>query len=355
MKHYPLFLLLALFSLQFISCGQDDQGNVDDDGYNRTQFLIDYAAGIKENHTQFSANAVALNERISVDFQSLSQAEIDSMRVSFKKTYLSWQSLDFLSFGPSADLQAIPFINTYPTDTAKIESFSNNPNYSLEIADAINAQGLPAIDYLLHDTSKLLNDTAAFLYLRALSTRLEQLSVALLEGWEAHEAEFTSNTSSAQGSPISSLFNSFNENFERRTRDGKIGIPVGVRTDNVPQPEQTEALYSDSFSVELAIANSKALKSFFNGYGKGGFADYLDYLGTTRNGILLSEQINDQFEAIESSLSSIERPLSESVVIDRTPVLDCFNEMQKMVVLLKVDMSAALGILINYNDNDGDS
>jgi hypothetical protein len=43
-----------------------------------------------------------------------------------------------------------------------------------------------------------------------------------------------------------------------------------------------------------------------------------------------------------------------AVNTEQSKVQDLYNEMQKMVVLLKVDLSSALSILITYQDNDGD-
>jgi len=41
-------------------------------------------------------------------------------------------------------------------------------------------------------------------------------------------------------------------------------------------------------------------------------------------------------------------------VNEQSQALEIFDEMQRVVVLLKVDMTSALGVQITYADNDGD-
>ena len=47
-------------------------------------------------------------------------------------------------------------------------------------------------------------------------------------------------------------------------------------------------------------------------------------------------------------------PLSQGVQGNTAPIEAAYNEIQKLVVLLKTDMPSAMGILITYVDNDGD-
>jgi hypothetical protein len=46
--------------------------------------------------------------------------------------------------------------------------------------------------------------------------------------------------------------------------------------------------------------------------------------------------------------------LKDNLVSNKTKVDDAVKSLQKLVVLLKVDVPSATGILITYQDNDGD-
>ena len=46
--------------------------------------------------------------------------------------------------------------------------------------------------------------------------------------------------------------------------------------------------------------------------------------------------------------------MSENIINNQTQVEAAYAELQKLIVLFKVDMPSRLGVLITYQDNDGD-
>lgn len=338
----------------FSACG-DDGGPDTDDGYNREALLQVYSSWLQ---TEYS-----LLENELTDFQTeidafKAQPDADAllnMQEAFKESYLQWQRLDFMPIESAMDAYLVESANTYPTKAELIESNIADENTNLEAINQLSAQGFPALEYLLFTKEiEYLSDAKTMAYIDLLSNRLADKVRSTTDGWQAQENDFINNSGSDGGSSISTLFNALVKNFEQRTRDAKIGIPAGVRTDNVLQPKQCEALHA-AYSLRLLQANISALRDFFNGTADEGFDNYLDYLKSEKDGQPLSTAINAQFDAINESIEAIGWPLSESLITDKLPAINAFNEMQKMVVLLKVDMAPELGILINYADNDGDS
>ena len=55
-----------------------------------------------------------------------------------------------------------------------------------------------------------------------------------------------------------------------------------------------------------------------------------------------------------TALLSLEDPLAEFVVAQQPMSFEVYAELQALVVLWKVDMMSSLGVLITYQDNDGD-
>ena len=68
----------------------------------------------------------------------------------------------------------------------------------------------------------------------------------------------------------------------------------------------------------------------------------------------LDAQIQAQFNVIEGRLIAINNPLKKAVINQSQEVQALYNELQKLIVLWKVDMPSRLGVLISYQDNDGD-
>jgi hypothetical protein len=86
------------------------------------------------------------------------------------------------------------------------------------------------------------------------------------------------------------------------------------------------------------------------------FKSYLDALEAkdSSTGTLLSVIINDQFDMVKAKLDVLPPNLYEEILTNNQSMITVFTEMQKVVRMLKVDMTSALSITITYTDNDGD-
>ncbi|MEJ0055823.1 MAG: hypothetical protein WDN75_09345 [Bacteroidota bacterium] len=69
---------------------------------------------------------------------------------------------------------------------------------------------------------------------------------------------------------------------------------------------------------------------------------------------MLAAIINTQFAAAASKLEVLPANLFQAVQSNNQVMIDVYNEMQKAVRMLKVDMTSAISITITYTDNDGD-
>ena len=66
------------------------------------------------------------------------------------------------------------------------------------------------------------------------------------------------------------------------------------------------------------------------------------------------KDLNNQFQLIKDNLSQLNDPLSNEILTNKVNVSNAYENMQQLVPLIKVDMTSALGVLITYQDNDGD-
>src|SRR5690606_38191921 len=137
--------------------------------------------------------------------------------------------------------------------------------------------------------------------------------------------------------------------YERFLRSGKIGFPAGAFTGE-PSPGNVEALYSDDLSKKLYLKALESVKDFYNGKHFAGsqagpsYKQYLDKLAFTKSGEKLSDLINKQFTAIQSQAANLNSNLKAQIESDNEKMLLAFDELQKLVVLFKVDMLQALSI-----------
>jgi hypothetical protein len=191
--------------------------------------------------------------------------------------------------------------------------------------------------------------------------RLALLAAGVQQDWEnGYAASFPEADGVDVGSSLGKLINAINRYYERDLRDGKVGIPLGVRSLGIAQPERAEALYSGE-SRALAVAGLVAYENWLLGGADAsapdapGLDDYLDAVDAQYNGQPLSDEIRAVLAEAQTSLrDGVTLPLNEAVLAEAGAVQNAYTSLQRLLVLIKVDLPSSLGILITYQDNDGD-
>lgn len=354
MKKLKLLLPL-LFISTFWACNDDEKKDDQDIQFDQSAFLSNLSAEvILPNYT--NAN-VAVNE-LSLSIDSLiiekNQLRLDDAQAKLKTAYLAWQKVSYLEFGPAMTLGLRSNVNTYPTDTTEIEAKIAQNETNMDLLSMSDKKGFPALDYLLNHTSDSLIlaelDNNRSNYLSAVRTDLKTKVNTVYGEWAAnYQSTFNSSLGTDVGSSSGQLINALNQHYERNFRDGKIGIPIGVRSSGIPRPEDSEALYG-GYSIELAIANFEAMKTFYKGKDGLGLDDYLKSADAAN----LDQTIQNQMVSIDSKLNALNDPLPAEIQNNYQALRDSYQEIQKLIVYWKVDMPSRLGVLITYQDNDGD-
>lgn len=308
---------------------------------------------LQNSQSDFAANATQVN--------------LDALQFSLKTAWLAWEKAEMFEFGPAANLSLRSLANTWPADSGQINSNITAGNWDLNIASNADARGFPALDYLLNGNSDsqllTLFTTDPYAanrstYLQALLNSLQTAVNSVLDNWTSNYlATFEANKGTDVGSSAGFFVNQLNYEGEL-LKNARLGIPLGVMTLGQPLPGHVEANFG-GYSVELATQNLNALYNSWRGYspatGDGyGLDDALDAVEAKYNGSSLSDAINQQFGIAQNALNAVPDPLSNAVSNQAGLVETAYQEVQRLIVLLKTDMASALGILITYTDNDGD-
>jgi uncharacterized protein len=300
-----------------------------------------------------------------------SAEKLNTLRSNYQTAYLKYQSAGLFDFGPAMEQSFDEELNTYPTNSTIINSNISSGSYDLNAAASNPVKGFPALDYLLYGSSDSDQGTVDLFisdsnsanrkkYLTDIIADIKGTVSTVHTAWTSgnYASQFIANDGHDVGSSLGLVLNTMNEYFERDIRDAKIGIPSGIRASGTPLPNDVEALYSAK-SIALANESLLAYKALFLGNGQNdeglGFDDYLVALNAKySNSIALSTEIVQQLDLCIQKINAIPAPLSQAVQTNSQAVTDAYNELQKLLVLLKSDSSSALGILITYEDNDGD-
>lgn len=348
-----------LVGVLFVSC-EDDNPLSNKVDFDRKAMLTNWADNIVlPSFENFNQQVSALSSKVDAYIANDGTVDLNAVREQFKTTYIAFQSVKPFEMGPSEDVSFRASMNTYPADTVKIAMNIGSKNYSLGAASQLDARGFPAMDFLLFgNSSNLENSADAKAYLAALMQDMKTLTTTVNQGWKAHRNDFINASGTDIGSTLGQMVNAINKDYEI-IKNAKIGFPAGKKTLGKPFPHTCEAYYG-GFSLELAEANIQAiynlyLGTYFSGNQKGlSLSDYLMALDAQHNSTALDVAIDSQFKLAIAALEKVPNPFSESVVNEVAKVDAAYLEIQRNVVLLKTDMPSAMGVLITYQDNDGD-
>jgi len=262
-------------------------------------------------------------------------------------------------------------MNIYPLTVADVENNISNGTYDLDSANNHDAQGFPALDYLLYgvadtDTAilaKYTTDANAVGYKNYITDVLNQMSsltAQVVTDWASYRNEFVTGVSNTATSPGNKLVNDYIYYYEKVIRTNKFGIPGGSFSgndgNNTPLPEKVEGFYSRIYSKELALEALNGAINFFEGkhYNattKGlSFNDYLLELDRAD----LSTQIINQAAVAKTQINSLNANFYEQIMTDKTQVTLSYDALQEVVRSLKSDMLSAFNINVDYIDADGD-
>lgn len=367
-----LSLLLVFLGFSFFgqSCKKGD--GTDSKDFDQSAMLKNYAENIIIPAYQlFNAKADSLKNVQNTFAQNPSLANLELVQTTFLNTYRAWQIAEMYEFGPAADVLLRSSLNTFPCDTSNINKNISAGSYNFDLASNTSSKGLPALDYLLfglaEDNSAILSfytsasgASKRLQYLEDLTEDISTKSSQVLSKWEAgYKDVFITGIGTSIGSSTSLFVNQFNYEYEL-IKNPKIGIPLGKKSLGSAKADKTEAFYS-GISRELALQNIENILNVFQGIGLNSNASgeslktYLDVIDANYSEQqTLSAAIIAQFQKAIAALKLVPDPLSEAVTNNYSIVDEAYNEIQKAIVLIKTDMTSAMGIQITYQDSDGD-
>ncbi len=373
LKGNTFILNVILATLFFIACDKKkiDKKDDEDTSFDKPAMLANYADNvIVPNFQSFKISIDSLVTSFNTFIQTKTIADLTILRQKYTRAAIKFQHVSTFEFGPSESEIIRSNFNTYPTNTVQINSNITSGSYNLGTVSNLDAKGFPALDYLLFgknetDASLIaLFDTDAkaanrIAYATACLSEIQIKTNSVLNNWNnTYKNTFTSSTGSQIGSSLGLLVNQLNFEVDL-LKNGKIGIPLGKKSLGATLPEKCEAYYANNISVKLAKECLLNIEDVYlgrtaSGVNGKGLDDYLEHLKAMHGSETLNDAIKNQFTIAKAKFDLVAEPLSSSVNNATSTVDAAYIEMVKLLVLLKTDMPSALGIVITYQDGDGD-
>lgn len=355
------------------SISDDDPGmGPDPVSFERGPMLTNWADNIIiPSYEAFSSEIENLNTSFNAFKADASSSNLIALRASWLSAYKLWQQVSMFEIGPAETEGLRLNMNIYPTDAAKIESHIASGDYDLSLSSNRDAKGFPALDYLINGLGETddaivskynaTDKDALIAYAGAVLGDMTMLTTKVLTDWkQSYRDTFVASDGASATASVDRFVNDYIFYYEKFLRAGKMGIPLGVFSGST-LPEKVEAFYRADVSNELFLEGLNAVQDFFNGkhYGKSSsgesLASYLDALNGVKDGEDLKKLINDQFNTARTMVTGLSTFLEEiENNVPPTDMLLAYDEVQRAVPLLKVDMVSAMSISIDFVDADGD-
>lgn len=356
---------LAVLVLLSAACKEDP----DPKEYDRTALTANIGENIiVPGYDALHASVTDLKDAAAAFRQAPDSARLHQLETALTLAWVDWKYCSAFEFGPAASVSLRAVLNTFPCDSNQILANVNAGTWDLNAAANIDARGFPALDYMVSgvgqnfgvvlrryqsatDSAKLQN------YLAALTSDMEAQVFGVATAWDSYLATFKASQGTDVGSSTSAIVNELNRDLEI-IKTASIGIPLGKQTFGAALPGKVEGLYGE-LSKGLIVAELTGLQIIFEGQAgaaanRYGLREAVDAVEAQYNGQSLGEAISAQFPVAIAAVNAIPEPLSDAVVNQAPTVENAYNEIQKLVVMLKSDMASALSILITYTDADGD-
>ncbi|TXD49456.1 imelysin family protein [Polaribacter sp. IC073] len=365
---FKRFLLLFISITTMYACSSSDGGEpVVTDSFDRSAMLVNIADNIIiPAYEDFSAKMSALKTAGETFTATPNQTNLEALRTSWLTTYKTWQHIEMFNIGKAEEIQFSFYMNIYPLTVKDVEDNIANGSYDLNSVNNHDAQGFPALDYLLYGVAesdasileKYTTDTNKVNYKKYITDVLNQmntLTINVVSDFKTQRNTFITSTGNNATSVVNQLINDYIFYYEKGLRATKIGIPASVFSSTI-LPEKVEGFYKNDISKELALEALIAVKGLFEGkyYTTStvgiGFKDYLIKL----NRVDIATSISNQFDVAKVEINTLNNSFSIQVNTDNTAMTKSYDELQKAVVLLKVDMLQAFNINVDYVDADGD-
>lgn len=348
--------LLGVFIL--LSSCKKDKDEDEPEAFKKSELLTNIGTNLVIPEYQDLLNSIIDLENKYVQFSSDKTVQnLEEVRAVWKIAYIDWYSVNVYEFGPAMSIGLRSAVGTYPSDTAKIESNISTGGYVLGSVGNIDAIGFSSLDFLLFRVNALdyfIAGTNYTQYGLEVIQKMKNEVNSVLNSWNStYLTTFKNSTGTESTSSFSLFVNEFNKTYEL-AKTAKLGIPIGKQSLGIQRPEYLEARLS-GISLDLLYENVKALQRVYNGNTKSGtagkgFDDYLVALDRQA----LSTSINTQLSAILTAIEQFTFTMEQEMISNPQSLDELYTKMQNLVVSIKTDMASAFGVLITYQDNDGD-
>lgn len=352
-----LVILISSVGLISVQCKKKKIEEDPADNFDRTALLTNIGNNlVLPNYIAFRNELNDLSTSYNTFVSNPTQGNLTDAQDKLVATYISWQHAKTFEFGPAMTLGIRNAIGTFPTDTSQVLANVSAGTYNLSSAANTTAIGLSALEFMLFRVNALTHFSSSNYntYGSDVISKMQSEINQVISQWQgSYGSIFIASSGTESTSAFSRLVNEFTLDYEL-TKNAKLGIPIGKQSLDIQRPEYIEARRS-GISIRLIKESFIASQQLFNGISTSGsngigFDDYLDALDKSS----LKTAINTNYDQIFPLIDVLNGTLEQNMSSNVTGLSTLYNKIAQQVVNIKTDMPSSFGVLITYQDNDGD-
>lgn len=362
--------LVVFFIPVYLSSCIGDAPSKEKDNFDRSALLVHWADDVIIPAWQkYDAKIKILEEAWILFNNDKSLDHFVALQQQFVAAYESWQHVSPYNIGKAEEISLRNYTNIFPSDADGIEENIQLSSINLDLPSNYDKQGFPALDYMLFGIKSSSQASFEFYddkknskylsYLDLLMSQLVSKSDEVGSSWSVYRESFIANNGSSATSSVNKILNDYVFYYEKFLRAGKVGIPVGVFSVK-PFPEKVEAYYKRNISKKLLKEALSEVRFFVHGAAKDqptpahSLESYMIYLKDLNKSADLHLQILAQLDVIDQIVESLPDDFYTGMNENPTIFLNAYDEMQKLVALLKVELFQLIDVKVDYVDADGD-
>jgi predicted lipoprotein len=337
-------------------------------GDTRRELLERWGSGlIVPLYAEFEGRSRALQTSIDALCAAPTEQALADARAAWTEAREPFKRAEVFAFGPYSrpEFRIGPKIDSWPARPDDIEQWLASPDPVDPATIAILGvwhKGLPVIEYFLYspEASSIgaLGDARRCEYLRSTAVELVNRAVEIHMAWAPEGGNFADQLSGAGRTSTAwrTLRDAFGEVVNRmgftleNVRRDKLGGPLGEATGNA-NPNVAESRFSGR-SLRDILDNLAGIEVLYFGDSAANLPGLTTYVA--ERGQNFDEPFRSGLSAARDALDAVGMPLTEAVTAEPERVREASARLGELQNLIQVDLIGALGLSLNFNDNDGD-
>jgi predicted lipoprotein len=358
----PQISALALAAV-LAGCGSEGEGDT------RRELLERWSTElIVPLYAEFDLSSQAVGAALDALCAAPSEEALGAARSAWMSAREPFKRAEVFAFGPYSrpEFRIGPKIDSWPARPETVEEWlsGTDPVDAATLATlGIWHKGLPVIEYFLYgpqaSEQARLEDPRRCEYLRSTGAELETRARELHLAWAPEGGDFAHQLSGAGRTSTAwrSLRDAFGEVVNRmgftieNIRRDKLGRPLGDMTGGMPLPNETESRFSGR-AIRDILDNLAGIEVLFFGDSARNLPGVSSY--AIERGRNFDSQFRTALDAARAALEAVDVPLGDAVSTQADRVREASERLRELQSLIQTELISALGLSLNFNDNDGD-